>query len=82
MEKLINTSMEQGQIPDDFVMEKTLARTELAKIGGSISDRRFKDIYVQRFIPNCKDTKLVMYGDPTFDIYQMQSTMRHRRHFT
>ena len=47
MEKLVNTSMKQGQNPDDFFMEKTLARAELAKMGEPMTDRRFKDICVQ-----------------------------------
>ena len=47
MEKLVNTSMKQGQDPDEFFMEKTLARAELAKMGEPMTDRRFKDICVQ-----------------------------------
>ncbi|CAN0596200.1 unnamed protein product, partial [Laminaria digitata] len=58
-------------------MEKTLARSELAKMGEPISDRRFKDICVQGFTPDYKDIKLMMYRNPTFDIEQMQTTMRH-----
>ena len=58
-------------------MEKTLARSELERMGESISNRRFKDICVQGFTPEYKDIKLMMYRDPTFDIDQMQTTMRH-----
>ena len=68
MEKLVNTSMKQGQDPDDYFMEKTLARSELEKMGEPISDRRFKDIYGQGLTAEYKDIKLVMYHDLTFDM--------------
>ncbi|CAN0181136.1 unnamed protein product, partial [Laminaria digitata] len=42
-----------------------------------ITDRRFKDICVQGFTSDYRDIKLMMYRDPSFDIDQMQSTMRH-----
>jgi len=77
MDKLVNTAMTHNQDPDDFFMEKYLARTELARMGEPITDRRFKDICVQGFTSDYKDIKLMMYRDPTFDIEQMQSTMRH-----
>ena len=77
MDKLVNTNMEQGEDPDSYLMEKTLARSELEKMGEIISDRRFKDICVQGFTAEYKDIKMMMYRDPTFDIDQMQSTMRH-----
>ena len=76
MDKLINTNMEQGEDPDSYFMEKTLARSEPEKMGEMISDRIFKDICVQGFTAEYKD-KMMMYRDPTFDINQMQSTMRH-----
>ena len=77
MEKLVNTSMKQGQDPDDDLMEKALARSELEKMGEPISDRRFKDICVQGFAAEYNDIKLITYRDPTFDIDQMQTTMRY-----
>lgn len=77
METLVNTPMTDQQDPDDFFMEKTLARAELEKMGEPISDRRFKDICVTGFTSDYKDIKLMMYRDPTFDIDQMQATMRH-----
>ena len=77
MDKLVNTNMEQGEDPDSYFMEKTLARSELEKMGEMISDRRFKDICVQGFTAEYKDIKMMMYRDPTFDIDPMQSTMRH-----
>ena len=77
MDKLVNTSMKQGHDPDDYFMEKTLARAELEKMGESISDRRFKDVCVQGFTAEYKDIKRMMYHDPMFGIEQMQSTMRH-----
>lgn len=39
-EKMANASMKQGQAPDDFFMEKTLARAELDKMSEPIADRR------------------------------------------
>ena len=77
MDKLLNSNMEQGEGPDSYFMEKTLARSELEKMGEMISDRRFKDISVQEFTAEYKDIKMMMYRDPTFDIDQMQSTMHH-----
>ena len=77
MDKLVNSNMEQGEDPDSYFMEKELARSELEKMGETISDRRFKDICVQGFTAEYKDIKMMMYRDPTFDVGQMQSTMRH-----
>ena len=77
MDKLVNTNMEQGEDPDSYFMEKTLARSELEKMGEMISDRRFKDICLQGFTSEYKDIKTMMYRNSTFDIDQIQSTMRH-----
>ena len=77
MDNLVNTNMERGENLDSYFMEKTLARSELEKMGEMISDRRFKDVCVQGFTAEYKDIKLMMYRDPTFDIDQMQSPMRH-----
>ena len=78
VEKLANTSMKQGQDPEDYFMETALARAELEKMAPPISDRRFEDFFVQGFTTDYKDIRLVMYRDPTFDVEQIQSTMRHR----
>ena len=64
MKKLVNTSMNQGQDPDEYFMEKTLARSELEEMGEPISDRRFKDVCVQGFTAEYKDIKLITYRDP------------------
>ena len=77
MDKLVNSNMEQAEDPDTYFMEKTLAHSELEKMGETIADRRFKDICVQAFTSEYKDIKTVMYRDPNFDIDQMQRTMRH-----
>ena len=78
MDKLVNTNMEQGEDPDSYFMEKTLARSELEKMSGMISDRRFKDICVQGFTAEYKEIKMmIMYRDSSFDIDQIQSTKRH-----
>ena len=45
--KKLKTSMKQGQDPDDYFMGKTLAHSELEKMGESFFDRRFKDVCVQ-----------------------------------
>ena len=76
MDQLVNTTMKQGEDPDGYFMEKTLARAEPEKMGGPISDQRFKDICVQGFTPEYRDIKMMIYRDPTFDIDQMQSTTR------
>ena len=44
MDNLVNSNMKQGEDPDSYFMEKTLARSELEKLGETISDRSFKDI--------------------------------------
>ena len=46
-------------------------------MGEHISDRYFKDLYVTEFTDNYKDVKMMMYRDPSFDVDQMQTTMRH-----
>ena len=77
MDKVVYTNMEQGEDPDSYFMEKTPARSELQTMGETVADRIFKDICVQGFTAECKDIKVMMYRDPTFDIDQMQSTMRY-----
>lgn len=44
VEWLVNSSMEPGQDQDDHFMEKTFARSELAKMDEPVSYRGFKDI--------------------------------------
>ena len=77
MEELVNTPMEPGQNPDDYFNQKRLLRIRAEKMGEHISDRYFKDICVTGFTDNYKDVKMMMYRDPSFDVDQMQTTMRH-----
>ena len=77
MEELVNTAMEPGQNPDDYFNQKRLLRIRTEKMGEHISDRYFKDICVTGFTDNYKDVKMMMYRDPSFDVDQMQTTMRH-----
>ena len=77
MEELVNTPMEPGQNPDDYFNQKRLLRIRVEKMGEYISDRYFKNICVTRFTDNYKDVKMMMYRDPSFDVDQMQTTMRH-----
>ncbi|CAN0415009.1 unnamed protein product, partial [Pylaiella littoralis] len=77
MEELVSTPMEPGQNPDDYFNQKHLLRHRAEKMGETVSDRWFKDICVTGFTDDHKDVKMLMYRDPTFDIDQMQSTMRH-----
>lgn len=49
MEKLVSTSIKQGQEPDESFMEKTLARPEIERMFEPLFNRRFKDIAVQGF---------------------------------
>ena len=77
MEELVNTPMEPGQNPDDYFNQKRLLRIRAEKMGEHISDRYFKDICVTGFTDNYKDVKMMMCRDPSFDVDQMQTTMRH-----
>lgn len=69
----VNSCLEPGEDPDEYLIEKIIARSE-HKIGDLISDRTLKGIWVQGFAADYTNTKLVMYRNPTFDINQMQST--------
>ena len=77
MEELMNTPMGPGQNPDDYFNQKRLLRIRAEKMGEHISDRYFKDICVTGFTNNYKDVKMMMYRDPSFDVDQMQTTIRH-----
>ena len=54
MKKLVNTSITEGQDPDNYFVEKTLASSELEKMGEPMSDRRFKDVCVQGLLPSTR----------------------------
>ena len=73
----MNTPMEPGQNPDDYFNQKRLLRIRAEKMREHISDRYFKDICVTGFTDNYKDVKMMMYRDPSLDVDQMQTTMRH-----
>ena len=77
MEELVNTPMEPGQNPDDYFNKKRLLRITIEKMGEKVSDRWFKDICVTGFTDAYKDVNIMMYRDSSFDIDQMQTTMRH-----
>ena len=77
MEELVNTPMEPGQNPDDYFNQKRVLRIRAEKMGEHISDRYFKDICVTGFTDNYNDVKMMMYRDPSFDVDQMQTIMRH-----
>ena len=77
MEELENNPMNPGENPDDYFNQKHLLRTQLDKMGEPISDRRFKHICVQGFSDEYKDVKLMVFRDPTFNVLDMQSTMRN-----
>ena len=77
VEKLVNTSIKQGQYPNDYFTEKTFARYEIDRMGKTISDRTFNDICVRGFTAEHKHIAAMMYRGPTFHVEQMQSTMRH-----
>lgn len=68
MRRMVNYSMIYGQDSGDSFVEKTLVRPELEKMGESMSDRKFKDIFAQGFTADYKAIKPTMYRDPTFDI--------------
>ena len=73
----MNVPMEPGQNPDDYFNQKRLLRIRAEKMREHISDRYVKDICVTGFTDNYKDVKMMMYRDPSFDVDQMQTTMRH-----
>ena len=73
----MNTPMEPGQNPDDYFNKKRLLRIRIEKMGAKVSDRWLKDICVTGFTDEYKDVKRMMYRDSSFDIDQMQTTMRH-----
>ena len=74
MGNLMDAPMHLGQDPDDFFMEKSLARFELEKeVNLSLS----ADFCVQVFTLEYKDITLMMYRDPTVDIDEMQRTIVH-----
>ena len=77
MEELENNPMNPGENPGDYFNQKHLLRTQLDKMGEPISDRRFKHICVQGFSDEYKDVKLMVFRDPTFNVLDMQSTMRN-----
>ena len=77
MKKLVNTPMEPGQNPDDYFKKKRLLRIRIEKMGEKVFDRWFKDICVTGFTDEYKDVKMMMYHDSSFDINQIQTTMRH-----
>ena len=72
----VNTSINQGQDPDNYFMENTLARSEFETMGEPISDRIFQKICIRGFPVENKHIKLIMYRVPTLHMEQMQSTMR------
>ena len=69
--------MEPGQNPDDSFIKKRLFCIRIEKMGEKVSDQWFKDICVAGFTDECKDVKMMMYRDLSFDIDQRQTTMRH-----
>ncbi|CAN0373449.1 unnamed protein product, partial [Scytosiphon promiscuus] len=75
--ELAATTMKSGQDPDDYFTEAVIKRAEVEAMGEPMTDRRFKDIIVQGFSPEYESIKLMMYRDPTFDLAQIQTTMRH-----
>ena len=77
MEELVDTAMEPGQNPDDYFNKKRLPRIRIEKMGEKVSDRWFKDICITGFTDEYKDVKMMMYRDSSFDIDEMQTTMRH-----
>ncbi|CAM9388721.1 unnamed protein product, partial [Sphacelaria rigidula] len=77
MSELENSPMNTGENPDDYFNQKHLLRAQIEKMRKPISDRRFKDICVQGFSDEYNDVKVMVFRDPTFDVLQMQSTLRN-----
>ncbi|CAN0299657.1 unnamed protein product, partial [Scytosiphon promiscuus] len=75
--ELVATAMKTGQDPDEYFLRAYLLRGQVENMGEPITDRNFKDIMVQGLTDDYKDIKLIMYRDPSFNLEQIQSTMRH-----
>ncbi|CAB1111900.1 unnamed protein product [Ectocarpus sp. CCAP 1310/34] len=77
LDDLERTVMEPGENPDDFFNKKHRLRSQLEKMGETISDRRFKDICVQVFSEDYKDINIMVFRGLSFDVHKMQATMRN-----
>lgn len=54
-----------------------IKRAEVEAMSEPMADRRFKYIIVQGVSSECESVKLIIYGDTTIDIAQIQTTMLH-----
>lgn len=77
LEELENTPMNPGENPDAYFNQKHLLRAQTEKMGEAISDRRFKDMCVQGFSDENNDISMMVFRDPTFNVLQMQLTLRN-----
>ena len=77
MEELVNTPMKPGQNPDNYFNTKRLLRIRIEEMGEKVSDRWFMNICVPGFTDEYKDVEMMMYRDSSFDIDQMQTSIRH-----
>ncbi|CAM9621858.1 unnamed protein product [Laminaria digitata] len=75
-EALVNSSMEQGQDPDDYLILLDHRRARLAENGGLISDERFEDRMLRGLTSDYDYIRNTSYRDPNFGLKDMQSTMR------
>ena len=73
----VATTMTPGQDPDKTYLRAFLFLDGVENMGEPITNRTFKDIMVQGMTDDYKVIKLMMYRDPSFNIDQIQSSMRH-----
>ena len=75
--ELVATAMISGQDQKYYFTEATIKHAEVEVMGERMADRRWKDIVVEGFSPGYEGIKLTMNRGPTFDITQIQTTMRY-----
>ena len=77
LQQLSATNMTPGQDPDEYFLQATLIRGELAEMGEPVSDERFQDIMVQGLSKDYEHIKHATHRDDTYTIEQIQHTMRN-----
>ena len=75
--KLEQIRMEPGEDPDEYFLKAARYRAELRRMDEPITDRHFKDIIIQGISSEYDNIKFCVYRDPTFNLDEIQSTMRN-----
>ena len=75
--KLEQIRMGPGEDPDMYFLKAARYRAELLRMDEPITDRHFKDIIIQGISSEYDNIKFCVYRDPTFNLDEIQSTMRN-----